>query len=139
MDAHNPAHLMTCAGALARTVRQATRTAAPPPRRLGAVVLRLRNVAKRYRRRQVLREVNLDLRVGEVAGIVGANGSGKSTLLNIRGTGDAATRVADPAFGDRWPEAGPGRPGEAEQVRISDDGTVLVSAGPGERILVRRL
>ncbi|MEO3828003.1 WD40 repeat domain-containing protein [Actinomadura sp. B10D3] len=52
---------------------------------------------------------------------------------------DAATRVVDPAFANPWPDAGPGRPGQAKQVRISDDGTVLVSAGPSGRILVRKL
>lgn len=68
---------------LAQTLRSAAATGAPLPRERGAVVLRLRGVGKAYRRRRVLREVDLTLRAGEVAAIVGANGSGKSTLLNI--------------------------------------------------------
>jgi len=71
------------AATLASTVRRASVTAAPLARELGAVVLRVSGVTKAYRRRQVLREVDLTLRAGEVAAIVGANGSGKSTLLNI--------------------------------------------------------
>lgn len=40
-------------------------------------------VGKRYGRRQVLRDVSLTVRAGEVAAVVGANGSGKSTFLGI--------------------------------------------------------
>jgi len=40
-------------------------------------------ISKRFGRRQVLRSVGLQLRGGELVGIVGENGSGKSTLLKI--------------------------------------------------------
>ncbi|MER7183399.1 ABC transporter ATP-binding protein [Streptomyces hyaluromycini] len=49
----------------------------------GEPVLRIRDVYKGYRRGPVLRGVSLDLRAGQLVGIVGENGSGKSTLLRI--------------------------------------------------------
>ncbi len=71
------------ASTIAQTIRTTTATIAPLDRVRGPVVLRLSQVTKRYRRRTVLRGVDLTLRGGEVAAVVGANGSGKSTLLNI--------------------------------------------------------
>jgi ABC-2 type transport system ATP-binding protein len=49
----------------------------------GPIFLSLTGVAKRYRRQTVFADVNLSVRGGEVAAIVGANGCGKSTLLRI--------------------------------------------------------
>lgn len=50
---------------------------------VGAVRLSARGVGKRYRRRWVLKDVDLTVRAGQAAAVVGANGSGKSTFLNI--------------------------------------------------------
>jgi ABC-type multidrug transport system ATPase subunit/ABC-type transport system involved in multi-copper enzyme maturation permease subunit len=41
----------------------------------------IRNVSKRYGRREALADVSLTLRSGEIALLLGANGAGKSTLL----------------------------------------------------------
>ncbi|MFI1993639.1 ATP-binding cassette domain-containing protein [Actinoplanes sp. NPDC020271] len=58
--------------------------AAPPRfRPAGPVLLSLSGVGKRYRRRTVLTGIDLTVRGGEVAAVVGANGCGKSTLLRI--------------------------------------------------------
>lgn len=47
------------------------------------VVLRLDSVGRSYRRREVLRDVSLTVRAGQVVAVVGSNGCGKSTLLKI--------------------------------------------------------
>lgn len=46
-------------------------------------VLELRNVRFRYGNREVIRGVDLQIRSGELIGLVGASGSGKSTLVNL--------------------------------------------------------
>jgi ABC-type multidrug transport system ATPase subunit len=52
-------------------------------RPLGPVRLQARGVGKRYGRKQVLRDVSLTVRSGQIAAIIGANGSGKTSLLRI--------------------------------------------------------
>lgn len=46
-------------------------------------LLRLRNVSKRFGAVQALSGVSLDLRAGEVLGLMGDNGAGKSTIVKI--------------------------------------------------------
>ena len=53
------------------------------PRAPATVVLRVEDVAKAFEGVQALRRVTLDVREGEVLGLLGPNGSGKSTLINV--------------------------------------------------------
>lgn len=82
---------------LARAVRSTTTTTLPVSAQ--RVALRLTGVSKRYGRRQVLRDVSLEVGRGESVAVVGANGSGKSTLLQIcagivKATSGTVDRVA---------------------------------------------
>jgi ABC-type sugar transport system ATPase subunit len=54
----------------------------PADRRPGSG-LRLENVSKTFSGRTVLRRVDIEVRPGEVHGLVGQNGSGKSTLIKV--------------------------------------------------------
>lgn len=73
------------ASAYAAAVADSLRTPAGPPRPrdVGPVRLEVRGVTKRYRRQQVLGGVDLTVRSGQIAAVVGANGCGKSTFLRI--------------------------------------------------------
>ena len=48
-----------------------------------APLLEMKNIKKDFFRIQVLEDINLTLREGEVLGLVGENGAGKSTLMKI--------------------------------------------------------
>ncbi len=49
----------------------------------GTPLLEMRNIKKNFFGNQVLTDINLTLREGEVIGLVGENGAGKSTLMRI--------------------------------------------------------
>lgn len=83
---------------IARALRVPSVTPLPAPDTPSAA-LRLAGVSKRYGRRDVLRNVSLEVCAGESVAVVGANGCGKSTLLQIcagtiRPSGGTVERVA---------------------------------------------
>ena len=48
-------------------------------------ILQLKQVTKSFASVQVLKDITINLRKGEILGLVGENGAGKSTLMNILG------------------------------------------------------
>lgn len=46
-------------------------------------MLQIKNISKSFDNRQVLKNINIDVKDGEIISILGKSGSGKSTLLNI--------------------------------------------------------
>ncbi|OGT21142.1 MAG: LPS export ABC transporter ATP-binding protein [Gammaproteobacteria bacterium RBG_16_57_12] len=44
-------------------------------------ILRVEHIAKRYRRREVVKDVSLEVNSGEVVGLLGPNGAGKTTCF----------------------------------------------------------
>jgi ABC-type multidrug transport system ATPase subunit len=114
----------------AAAVAESLRGPASDARPVGPVRLRAEAISKRYGRRQVLRDVNLTVRSGQIAAIVGANGCGKTTLLRICAgqlAPDAGTVTVDGAL-SYSPQDG----GTAPYLR-PDEHFVLVGAGQGLR------
>src|ERR1700748_572411 len=60
-----------------------------------AEMLRLENISRRYKegegQLEVFRDLNLNLRAGEIVALVGPSGAGKSSLLHIAGLLEAPT------------------------------------------------
>lgn len=50
---------------------------------LGEVLVEAENIAFAYSGKEILKKVNLQIRAGEILGLLGPNGTGKSTLLGI--------------------------------------------------------
>jgi ABC-2 type transport system ATP-binding protein len=47
------------------------------------IVIKTRNLTKKYKDSIVLNNVNLDIKRGEIYGLVGKNGAGKTTLIRM--------------------------------------------------------
>ena len=97
-------------------------------RAFGPVRIEARDVALRRGKRSVLRGVNLTVRGGEIAAIIGANGAGKSTFLRICAgliSPDHGTVEINGTLG-YCPQDG----GTADYLR-PDEQLVLVGAGRG--------
>ena len=57
-------------------------------------ILEVKDVSKKYGKKQVLSGVSFDIEEGDIFGLIGPNGAGKSTLINI------ITGILDPLNGE---------------------------------------
>lgn len=73
-----PPRLPAQAGALSAAPESASSTAAS-----GDVLLRVRGLQKSFKGVRALAGVDVDVRRGEILGLLGPNGSGKSTFINV--------------------------------------------------------
>ena len=56
----------------------------------------LENVSKSYSTRQIVQQVSLTVKQGEIVGLLGPNGAGKTTLINM------LTGMINPDYGNAW-------------------------------------
>ena len=47
------------------------------------MLLEIKNVCKNYGKKEVLKDINLNLPEGKIIGLLGKNGSGKTTLIKL--------------------------------------------------------
>jgi branched-chain amino acid transport system permease protein len=77
------ASTVPAAGAQADAVASAPVPSPPPGVAPGETLLRVQGLSKSFRGVKALANVSLDVRQGEILGLLGPNGSGKSTFINV--------------------------------------------------------
>ncbi|MGB3555913.1 MAG: ABC transporter ATP-binding protein [Jannaschia sp.] len=55
----------------------------PDGRKIGDVVMDLRNITLRFGGVEAIKDISFDIREGEIRAIIGPNGAGKSSMLNV--------------------------------------------------------
>ena len=55
----------------------------PDGRRIGPVVLEVKNITLRFGGVTAIKDISFDIREGEIRAIIGPNGAGKSSMLNV--------------------------------------------------------
>jgi branched-chain amino acid transport system ATP-binding protein len=58
-------------------------TITPDGRRIGGVLMEMRNITLRFGGVVAIRDISFDIREGEIRAIIGPNGAGKSSMLNV--------------------------------------------------------
>jgi ABC-2 type transport system ATP-binding protein len=82
--AHGGYNLLVLLAVESGGVAEAPRlTSAEPAGRVLPPVASLRGVSKRFRSTEALRDVDLELRAGEVVALLGPNGAGKTTAISV--------------------------------------------------------
>jgi branched-chain amino acid transport system permease protein len=89
--AHPPSQLAPQGEATAAAASPDTREPRPHSPGQGEVLLRVRDLHKRFKGVRALMGVEVDVRRGEILGLLGPNGSGKSTFINVVSGHFAAT------------------------------------------------
>lgn len=115
-------------GSYAATVAATVGCARPGPPTTGRTRIDVRGIAKAFGGRPVLRDVDLQIRSGEVSLVMGPNGCGKSTLLRIVAglvRPDAGSVILDGTIG-----YAPQADGLIDQLR-PDEHFALFGAGRG--------
>ena len=46
-------------------------------------IIKIENLSKKFGKHQILKNIDLEIKQGDIYGIIGMSGSGKSTLLNL--------------------------------------------------------
>lgn len=125
-----PLRVFGAPAAYAAAVADSVGAAEPRPNRQapGPIRLDARGITKRFRRQRVLTGVDLTVRAGEIAAVVGANGSGKSTFLRI------CAGLASPDRGQVRVHGTLGycpQAGGTSDFLVPDEHFVLIGAGRG--------